>query len=142
MRVLLDTNVILDALLRRPPWHEAAVAIIEATEQHRLTCAATTLSVANLFYIGRRLVGLAKARSGMETCLKVFEIVSVDRATSDAALLLPGSDFEDNIHIAAAAAGGMDAIVTRDSVGFAQSPVRVLTPNELLASLEESPSSG
>jgi hypothetical protein len=30
MRVLLDINVILDAMLQRPPWHQEADAILQA----------------------------------------------------------------------------------------------------------------
>ena len=47
MRVLLDTNVILDALLRRPPWHVEASTVWEAIRQGRLACAATVVSIAS-----------------------------------------------------------------------------------------------
>ena len=44
MRVLLDTNVILDAVLQRPPWHAEADAILQAAGLGQVVCAATTLS--------------------------------------------------------------------------------------------------
>jgi hypothetical protein len=47
----------------------------------------------------------------------------------------PGSDFEDNLQIACAVKAGLDAIVTRNPKDFADSPVPVLTPAELLALL-------
>jgi predicted nucleic acid-binding protein len=135
MRVLLDTNVVLDALLGRPPWHATATSLLDASRRGRLSCAVTALSIANVFYIGRRIVGLPRAVRDVRTCLDTLEVLAVDRATLDAATALPGSDFEDNIQIAAAVRAGMDGIVTRDPLGFAGSPIRVLTPQQLLERL-------
>jgi hypothetical protein len=56
-----------------------------------------------------------------------------DRAVLEAADPLPGADFEDNVHIAAAAQAAVDAIITRDPAGFAASPVAVLSPADLAA---------
>ena len=57
MRVLLDTNVILDAMLQRAPWHQEADAILQAAANGQVTCAATTLTLATTFYVGRKAVG-------------------------------------------------------------------------------------
>ena len=135
MRVLLDTNVILDALRRRPPWHVEAETIWEATRLGRLACAATVVSIANLFYIGRRIVGTSQAIKDVRTCLANLEIVTVNRANLETAARLPGSDFEDNIQIAVAIVAGLDPIVTHDTVGFVASPIPVLKPHELLAQI-------
>lgn len=48
---------------------------------------------------------------------------------------LPGSDFEDNVCIAGAIAAKLDLIVTRDTAGFAGSPVPAVTPAELILRL-------
>jgi predicted nucleic acid-binding protein len=55
------------------------------------------------------------------------------------ATTLPGSDFEDNLQIACAVEAKLDAIVTRNPKDFADSPVPVLTPTELLALLAKVP---
>ena len=131
MRVLLDTNVLLDSLLQRAPWHVDADAILQAASRGELTCAVTVLSVANLFYVGRRLVGTAKALASVRTCLNSFEVLTIDRQVLLEAELLSGSDFEDNVQIATATAAGLDAIVTRDPTGFSHSPLPVWSPSEL-----------
>ena len=59
MRVLLDTNVILDAMLQRAPWYKEADAILQAAALSQVACAATTLSLATSFYVGRKVVGNA-----------------------------------------------------------------------------------
>ena len=53
MRVLLDTNVIVNSMLQRTPWHVEADAIPRAAGRGEATCALTALSIANLFYVGR-----------------------------------------------------------------------------------------
>src|SRR5438552_3467352 len=112
MRVLLDINVILDAMLQRPPWHLEADAILQAAAQGRVTCATTTLSLATLFYVGRRTVGTAKARGAVRSYLAAFDILPIDKQTLLDADSSPGKDFEDNILIAAAISASLDAIVT------------------------------
>src|SRR4051794_36179755 len=52
MRVLLDLNVLLDALLQRRPWHREADAILRAAARAEVACATTTLSLATLILRG------------------------------------------------------------------------------------------
>ena len=63
MRVLLDVNVILDALLQRLPWCKEADEILQAAAQRQVSCATTTLSVATIFYLGKKVVGTTVARA-------------------------------------------------------------------------------
>ena len=142
MRVLLDTNVLLDALLQRAPWHVEADAILQAATRGEVIGAVTPISLANMFYVGRRIVGTERARREVRTSLAVFEILATNRETLLQADVLPGPDFEDNIQIAAAVAAGVDAIVTRDPADFSASPVTVLTPAQLLALLAAETSPG
>src|SRR5207253_1338726 len=72
MRVLLDTNVILDAMLQRAPWHQEADAILQAAANGQVTCAATTLTLATTFYVGRKAVGNAAARAAVRRYLAAF----------------------------------------------------------------------
>lgn len=139
MRVLLDVNVILDAMLQRLPWHKDADAILEAAALGHVTCITTSLSLATIFYVGRRSVGTAAARSAIRQYLAAFDILSIDKQTLLDADALPGNDFEDNIHIAAAVAATLDAIVTSNATDFAHSPIPVWEPVELLRRLAGSP---
>lgn len=139
MQVLLDTNVMLDALLQRAPWHVDADAILRAAAGGQVACAAASLSLANVFYVIRRLEGAAKARAAVRICLRAFDFLPVDAQTLTAADALPGTDFEDNIQIAAAVQANLAAIVTRDPAGFAASPIPVLSPTDLLKQLASPP---
>jgi predicted nucleic acid-binding protein len=137
MRVLLDTNVVLDALLGRQPWKDDADAILHASRESKFTPYVTALSIAILFYVRRRLMGVEKARSGARECLDAFEVLPEDRSTLERALALPGRDFEDNIQIVAATDAGLDAIVTRNPVDFAACPLPILSPQQFLERLSD-----
>lgn len=135
MRVLIDTNVLLDVLLSREPWAGRSKAVWDAADAGRFDAFISALSLPNVFYIGRKLAGLEKAHAAVTTLLDAFEILPVDRPTLEAAAALPGNDFEDNVQLASALASGMDAVVTRDPSGFKSPDLLRLTPEELLARL-------
>jgi predicted nucleic acid-binding protein len=130
MRVLLDTNVVLDVLLSREPWLADASALWQATDEGRLAGFITATTVTDIFYVARRTVDLAHARQAVQVCLEACEIVLVDRAALERAQQLSGSDFEANVQIACAEAGKLEAIVTRDHVSFVASPIPVWSPAE------------
>jgi predicted nucleic acid-binding protein len=81
MRVLLDTNVVLDSMLQRPPWNRDADAILRAAAQGKFICAVTPLALATVFYVGRRVVGLEKALVGVRNYIQAFDILPVHRQT-------------------------------------------------------------
>jgi predicted nucleic acid-binding protein len=138
MKVLLDTNVVLDLLLERDPWRIEAVAIAQAGADGRLQAYVTASSLTDIYYISRRLVGAEQARRVVRACLDSLQIVAVTRELLDAADRRSGSDYEDNLQIECAVAAGLDAIITRDPKGFEGSPVKALTPAELMARLPRS----
>jgi hypothetical protein len=67
--------------------------------------------------------------------LQTFPILGVDGVLLRQADALSGTDFEDNVQLAAAVSHQLDAIVTRNPNDFAGSPVLVLTPADLIARL-------
>lgn len=135
MRVLLDTNIVLDVLLKRQPWVKEAAAIWQANDEGRLDGYIVATTLTNIFYIARKLSNLNTARVAVRTCLEAFEICIVDRAALEQAETLSGSDFEDNLQIACASLAGLDAIVTRDPAGFKTSVIPIFTPADLLKQL-------
>lgn len=136
MRVLLDTNVVLDVLLSRAPWLEPAQALWQASDAGTLTAYLTATTLTDVFYVARRLTEFRRARQAVQVCLDAFEIVTVDRSALERAQQLSGADFEDNVQIACAEAAGLEAIVTRDTTSFEGSPIAVWSPAECLGRLQ------
>lgn len=75
MRVLLDTNVLLDVLLKRDPWVTESSAVWQAHDEEQVIGHVMACAITGIFYIARRLVGvqeLLEALVGGElgTCKK------------------------------------------------------------------------
>lgn len=135
IRVLLDTNVVLDALLDRQPWNADARAIWQAHLNSQVAAHIVATAITDVFYIARRHAGRDRAWLAVRACLDQLYVISVGANELQTAATLPGNDLEDNLQIVCAAAAHLDAIVTRDPAGFAHSMVAVLRPSELLSRL-------
>ena len=135
MRILLDTNVVLDVLLGRMPFGIEArriFGLVEAGEVRGMIAATTVTTV---FYLARKALGAKEARDCVRSLLALFQVAPVTREVLARATELDFADFEDAVIHESAALGGAQGIVTRDSAGFSSAALRVYTPGELLAAL-------
>ena len=128
LRVLVDTNVVLDQLLRRDPWFSQARSFWQARDSGQIVAYLPASVLTDIYYIGRKEVGHEQARAGIARCLREFGVIPVHRAVLDAALALPGTDFEDNVQIACAQLSRLDLIVTRNTRDFRHSPIAAVEP--------------
>lgn len=137
MNVLLDVNVLADLFLKREAWLAAAAAIWDAGHSGRIRCCALASNIDTLAYLVKRHRSddASAERDAVRACLESLDILSITVEILRAAVSRDGPDFEDDILIAAAVAHGIDVIVTRDSDGFAASPVVVRNPVEFAGML-------
>ncbi len=137
IHALLDTNVVLDALLDRTPWNIQANAIWQAQLDKQFVAYVTATALTDIFYISRRYGGLEKAWRLVHAVLNQLSVISVGPRELQLATRLAGSDFEDNLQIACAMLMQLDVIVTRNLSGFSVDNVQILTPQQLLLELRE-----
>ncbi len=136
MRVLFDTNVILDVLIGRQPHFETGTLLFAALDQGRLDGAVCATTVTTVHCIAAKTLSANRARLLVQDLLSLFSIARVDSDVLVRALDLKFADFEDAVVHEAARAGGMTAIVTRDARGFWRATLPVYEPAELLAALD------
>lgn len=131
MRVLFDTNVILDLLLDRDPFSQDAsrcLSMVESGVIEGWLCAST---VTTLHYLIRKSAGGGSALKGISLLLSLFEIAPVNTTVLERALRLPFKDFEDAVLHEAAAHSNVDVIVTRNIADFKYSTIPVKLPGSL-----------
>lgn len=136
MRVLVDTNVVLDVLLERRPFSEAAAQVFALVEESRIEgflCATTLTTVDDL--LGQALAP-AKAREALQRLLNLFEIAPVNRPVLEQALRSGIADFEDAVLEQAGRLVAVDAITTRNVRNFGKSTVTVFDPLELISTVK------
>lgn len=139
LRILLDTNVMLDQLLRREPWYTQAQPFWQARDARQFVTYLPASSITDLYYIGTRHIGRAAAHQSIAWCVQEMGIVPITLGVIQAALAIAGPDFEDDVIIACAQRGKCDYIATRDVAGFRHSPLPVMEPPELVALLPPAP---
>lgn len=138
MRVLLDTNVILDFVLDRAPFARAAADIWQANEDGKIDAYVAAITPVNMFYIVRKVAGRAEAQSVLSGLLAACRIAPLDDRALKEALTLPFKDYEDAVQHVCATASQLDAIITRDPKDFEGATMPVLSPSEFLAQLYRS----
>lgn len=133
MRVLLDTNVVLDLLLDRDEHAANAELIFAAIEEglHTGLLCATTLTTVH--YLASKAVGKSGARRQLGQLMTLFEIAPVNRAVLEAALEGGFADFEDAVLCEAGRQARADALITRNARDFKKAAVPVFTPAQWLA---------
>ena len=139
MRVLFDTNVILDLFLDRAPFADDAAALWTAVTDGRIDGFVSAITPVNLFYIARRLRDRQSAFDSVKELLAVMSVSPVDHTVLQNALTLSFTDYEDAVQHASATSNGIATIVTRNVKDFSGSTVSIVTPSELLSQLPTSP---
>ncbi len=137
MRVLIDTNIVLDFLLQREPFLQDAELLFQTIDSGQVTGYVTATTLTDIFYIARRHTrSLETARQAVSEILVIMEICPVNRIVLESAFNSGLIDFEDAIQIACAANQGLDAILTRDTQDFGNTSVPALSVQDFLQRLE------
>jgi predicted nucleic acid-binding protein len=135
VRVVFDTNVVLDVLLERSPYLRDAAALFAAVERGWLAGLLCATTVTTVYYIGSQSHGRAHAREKLQDLLALFTVAPVTHPILVEALRLEFLDFEDAVLHEAAAAADAHGIVTRNEKDFHRSRLRIYSPAELVATL-------
>lgn len=136
MVLMLDTNVILDHVMRREPHCKASrtVCMLGITREAR-TLTSTSM-VTDLFYLLCKDYGSKQAQRMIAEDLSFLEYVGVSPEDIETALSRRWKDFEDCLVAVCAEKAGADFIVTRNAADFSESKTKALSPEELLAWFE------
>lgn len=132
-RVFLDTNILLDILLRRDPFYATAATIWLKFESREMQGLVSLQSLGTVFYLVQKRTDADTARQAVHTICRVLQIVDSPGQAGHMALQSHMADFEDALQYAVATLAGADCIVTRNASDFPKrGKIPVLTPEEFL----------
>ena len=137
MRVLVDTNVVLDVLLARRPFVVASAEVFGLVEHSRIEGLLCATTITTIHYLLTQAMPRPVARQALQKILELFEIAPVNRAVLEEALKSKVADFEDAVIEQAGRLAGAQVVVTRNQRDFRLATLKILGPDELLASLPE-----
>ena len=127
-RVLYDTNVLLDVLLKREPHFAASAVALDAVGKSKVEGYIAGHAVTTLAYLLQRQLGSAKGRTVLADLLSKMRVAPVTDAAVRRALVGPFSDFEDAVSHAVAQEVGVSVIVTRNVRDFAKGSIPAVLP--------------
>jgi predicted nucleic acid-binding protein len=138
MTVLIDTNVILDYILKREPFAADALACLERMMIGKAKLWLTASTITDIYYLTRRaLHDSAKAKKVVAKLLNAFHIAAVDKADCINALDNGINDYEDALVVVCAKKVKAEYIITRNIKDFENSAVPAITPKGFLESGQE-----
>lgn len=135
MKVLIDTNVILDVLCKRQELYEDSAKVFKLCEIKKITGIISALSVPNIVYIMRKELDGEKIKDILEKLSLIFTIADLKNDDLQKAAKLRFKDYEDALQSVSASRMKADYIVTRNIKDFAGSKVLAVRPSELLEML-------
>lgn len=132
MKILLDTNIILDLLMDRMPFADAAAELFSMVEEGTITGYLCATTITTIYYLVAKEVGAPRAQEEIKKLLKLFDVAPVNRHILESALVTECSDFEDAVIYEAAFHIGAEAIVTRNQRDFKKSRIPVYSSEEMV----------
>jgi predicted nucleic acid-binding protein len=132
MKVLIDTNIVLDLLLDRSPHSEYAAKLFALVETGEVTGYVCATAVTTVHYLACKDSGKRKAKSHLSKLLSLVEIAPVGRAVLESAMKSKISDYEDAVVCEAALLVDADAVITRDRKHFKNAPLPVYSSQEIV----------
>lgn len=135
MKVLLDTNVILDYILKREPFFEHAKAILENSFSGTINSYVSASAITDIYYLIRQAKDKETALTFIEELIQFIKIAGVNHSVILEALKSEISDFEDAVQNSAALHENITHIITRNLKDYKNSNLEIFSPeqfNELL----------
>ncbi|MDR0704533.1 MAG: PIN domain-containing protein [Planctomycetaceae bacterium] len=137
IKVLIDTNVVLDAFLRRGVHTLWATKIIQKIDMGKCEGCISASTVTDLYYIIRKDTQNADIALAMiKLVYASLTILPVDKTMIRSAFNSSISDFEDAVQVFVAKSADIEIVITRDRTGFVNSGMTLFTPHEFLTYLE------
>ncbi|HEX8096782.1 MAG TPA: PIN domain-containing protein [Pyrinomonadaceae bacterium] len=133
MRALLDTDVVLDHLLGREPFAQAAGELLELNARGTFQGYISAITPVNVFYVARKVLTRDQLGQALEDLLLAVRVCPLTHNALRQALALPFRDYEDAVQHACAAANGLDALVTRNLEDYKHATLPVYSPTDFLS---------
>jgi len=135
MKVLIDTNIILDVLSNRKEFVDDSSKVFKLCEIKRIIGYVSALSIPNLVYILRKELNKDKVKNLVEKLMLIFDIVELKEEDIKQATELNFTDYEDAIQSCQASRLKLDFIITRNIKDYKNSKVKAVNPSELLENI-------
>lgn len=130
-RIYLDTDIILDLLAERIPFHADAARLFSLIEAGEIQGCVSPLIYANLYYLLKMKTG-PEARSILARLKLLLKVLSIDENIIELALHSKFHGFEDAVQYHTAVANGIPFLITRNKADYKGAKITVCGAGEYL----------
>jgi predicted nucleic acid-binding protein len=132
MRILLDTNIILDIALGREPHFTDSASLFKKIDNKLIYGFVTATTITDIYYIARKEKGHQITINFISSLIEIVDVIGIDREVIIESLKSNIYDFEDAIQSVASQFNNINYIITRNQKDFVNSKVKAITPKEFL----------
>lgn len=132
IKVFIDTDIILDLLMKREPHYVYSSILFSLIEKKQIKGYFSSLIFSNLFYILKKSASREKAKDSLKKLSLLVEILPVDSEIIELALLSDFNDFEDSIQYYTALKNGINLLLTRNKKDYKDSVISIYTAEEYI----------
>ena len=134
MKYLIDTNVILDVLLKREPFYKSCASVLTLARRKEIELYVSASAITDIYYIANQaLRDKAEVKSLIVKLIKVVSVAGISEDEIQKALALPWKDFEDSVQYSVALLQKMDGSVTRNPKDYKEAEMKVWDPEEIVS---------
>lgn len=132
MRLMIDTNIILDVLLEREPFYMYSKAVLELCEGRKINGFISASTATDIFYLVRKaLQSTDEAYKALGNILNIVKILTVTNDDVNSAFIQRAHDFKDCLLATCAKSNKCDGIVTRNKKDFLTFGITLYNPEEI-----------
>jgi predicted nucleic acid-binding protein len=133
MKILIDTNIVLDVMLKREPFYRLSLEVLSLAKRDDVEEYVSASAITDIYYLAyRQIRDKGSVKKLMKELLTVVSVASVSGQEIENALSLEWNDFEDSVQYSVAYLQEMNGIVTRNPNDYREAKIKVWKPEELL----------
>ncbi|MBO6118849.1 MAG: PIN domain-containing protein [Lachnospiraceae bacterium] len=132
MKVLIDTNVLIDFLTKRAPFYKDAKEVLMKCTHEDIEGFVAMHTISNLWYILRNEEAKMRIKCIKIICLALTVCFTTHNEVYNIVKNELFDDLEDGLQEACAYTNKMDYIVTRNVKDFKNSRIKALTPAQFI----------
>ena len=131
-KIFIDSDVILDLLIKREPHYLFAAKLFSLIEQFKINAYTSPLIIANIYYILSKVKNKKWAMEKIRKITTFFEIAPMDNQIVSLALDSQFKDFEDSLQYYTAKKQGIPILITRNKKDYPVKDITICSAEEYL----------
>lgn len=132
IRVLIDTNIILDIALARLPFYNDSVNVLKKLGNKSIQGFVTATTITDIYYIAKKDKGHTIAIEFIANLIQIIDVIGIGKEIIIESLTSKINDFEDAIQSVASDYNSIDYIITRNTKDYKNSKVAAISPSKFV----------